>query len=74
MSTNTITITVPTTNAFLTMKKQNKKTKHVDIESSKRDHSQTKHEVDIATSRNLLSFASEVLRDSHGAHIMGGLK
>jgi hypothetical protein len=26
------TITVPTTNAFLTMKKQNKKTKHIDIE------------------------------------------
>ncbi len=33
MSTNTITIIVPTTNAFLTMKKQNKKTKHIDIES-----------------------------------------
>jgi predicted membrane protein len=72
MSTNTITIIVPTTNAFLTMKKQNKKTKQIDIESNtfpnkilpaisqncstKRDHSQTKHEVDIATCRNSLSF------------------
>jgi len=72
VSTNTITIIVPTTNAFITMKKQNKKTKHIDIESNtfsnkilpsilqtrstKRDHSQTKHEVDIATCRNSLSF------------------